>query len=84
LFLLPSVRIDLLIEVALVRDQCHGHDGKIQVSRGLDGVTRKDTEAAAVSRDIIFHADLHGKIGDQGLGGKFLQIIHNSPLCIQS
>ena len=84
-FLLPALRIDLLVEVTLPADEGDRDDGQHEVSRGLDGIAGEDAEAAAVGGDIVLDADLHGEVGDHRFGGKLMETIHAIPRrCSQS
>ena len=61
--LLHTIRIKILLEVALAIHQAHGHERDAQVGRRLEVITRQATEAAGVDAHALVDAELKREVG---------------------
>ena len=63
---LMALGIEVLVEVALPVEERHGNHRHVQVRRRAKGVARQHTQPATVRGDLLFEADLHREVGDDG------------------
>ena len=60
---LPTVGIEMLLEIALIVEQPYGYQRHAQPAGTLDMIAGKDPEAPGIDRDRLVNAELHGEIG---------------------
>ncbi len=62
MFLLPSVRIELLLEIAVLIEQAHAHQVEQRIARCLQVIARQHPQAARVNREAIEQSVLHREV----------------------
>src|SRR5439155_7154194 len=63
-FLLPALRIDALLEIAIAIKQTDSNQRQIQIARRLQMVARQNAQAAGIKWQRAMDAELRTKIGD--------------------
>jgi hypothetical protein len=64
-FLLPPVRREVLVEVALLVQQSDAEQRHAELARGLEVIPREDAEPARVDRQGLGQAELQREIRDE-------------------
>ena len=75
-FLLPSVGIQKLAEVALLVEQAEADQRVILVAGGLQMIAGEDAEAARIDRQALGEAVLGGEVGDELAVGRRGTLAH--------
>ena len=66
-FLLPSVGVEVLAEIALLVEQAHGDEGQTQVTRRFQMIAGQDAQTASIDAQALGQAEFCRKVGNTRL-----------------
>ena len=76
-FLLPAIRIEVLVEITALVQQADADEGQAEVAGGLEMIAGEDAEAAGIVGDALRQSEFRGEVGDAQFPG--LGVRHREP-----